>query len=258
MRVADAMTKEPFVVDPTTPLAECRQLLADCRIRHLPVVEDGHLRGLVHATRAFGPHEPGATAADVAAGVHVRARPDEALYDVLGRCAASLEDVCVVVDETDRVLGILTDRDIVRLAADLLDEAVLVDAIASTTLRTLGPQQTIAEALEDMHRAMARHVLVTDEEALAGLLTKLDLVAAPDPEAPLGAQLDSDGPEVVSWGTPVAEAARRMGQRGLDAVVVVADADGPGSRVAEGLVTVTDLLRALRLAPALIATARRP
>ena len=41
MLVRDCMTYHPIMVAPTMPLSEAQQLMADNRIRHLPVVEDG-------------------------------------------------------------------------------------------------------------------------------------------------------------------------------------------------------------------------
>lgn len=45
--VADIMTAPVAVCRPDTPLDECRLVMTSKRIRHLPVVEDGRLRGIV-------------------------------------------------------------------------------------------------------------------------------------------------------------------------------------------------------------------
>ncbi len=45
--VADIMTADVYVVRPENTCEECMALFTNKRIRHLPVVEDGQLRGLV-------------------------------------------------------------------------------------------------------------------------------------------------------------------------------------------------------------------
>jgi CBS domain-containing protein len=45
--VRDHMTKDVFTVSPEMTIEECMSLMTDKRIRHLPVVKDGSLIGLV-------------------------------------------------------------------------------------------------------------------------------------------------------------------------------------------------------------------
>jgi signal-transduction protein with cAMP-binding, CBS, and nucleotidyltransferase domain len=46
-RVSEIMTPDPMVVSPLDTVANCMQLMTDNRFRHLPVVEDGDLVGLI-------------------------------------------------------------------------------------------------------------------------------------------------------------------------------------------------------------------
>ena len=45
--VADIMTTEVVTVGPTTTVTECMELMTERRIRHLPVVDEGRLVGIV-------------------------------------------------------------------------------------------------------------------------------------------------------------------------------------------------------------------
>lgn len=45
--VAEIMTADPVTVTPDSTVGECMQLMTDNRFRHLPVMEDGALVGLV-------------------------------------------------------------------------------------------------------------------------------------------------------------------------------------------------------------------
>jgi acetoin utilization protein AcuB len=47
MRVRDLMTAKPITVAPGTPMLEARQRMVEERIRHLVVVEDGRVAGIV-------------------------------------------------------------------------------------------------------------------------------------------------------------------------------------------------------------------
>jgi acetoin utilization protein AcuB len=47
MRVRDLMTPGPITVDPATPMLDARQRMADARIRHLVVVEDARVVGII-------------------------------------------------------------------------------------------------------------------------------------------------------------------------------------------------------------------
>ncbi|MGH8111952.1 MAG: CBS domain-containing protein [Rhodanobacteraceae bacterium] len=45
--VSDIMSPAPTTVSPTTTVDECMRLCTDLRVRHLPVIEDGRLVGIV-------------------------------------------------------------------------------------------------------------------------------------------------------------------------------------------------------------------
>ena len=47
MAVGDIMTRDLVTVTPEASLSECMQVMTDRRIRHLPVLEEGALRGIV-------------------------------------------------------------------------------------------------------------------------------------------------------------------------------------------------------------------
>jgi CBS domain-containing protein len=46
-RVSEIMTADPMVVGPLDTVSNCMQLMTDNRFRHLPVVDDGDLVGLI-------------------------------------------------------------------------------------------------------------------------------------------------------------------------------------------------------------------
>ncbi|MGI9585210.1 MAG: CBS domain-containing protein [Acidimicrobiia bacterium] len=46
-RVSEIMTSDPYTVSSSATVAECMQLMTDRRIRHLPVVDDDSLTGII-------------------------------------------------------------------------------------------------------------------------------------------------------------------------------------------------------------------
>jgi CBS domain-containing protein len=87
------------------------------------------------------------------------------------------EDVgSVPVLENGRLIGTLTDRDIVlRVVADRRDpQSTKVIEVASSDLVTIDPQQNLDEALRMMATHQIRRLPVVEEGALVGILAQAD------------------------------------------------------------------------------------
>src|SRR2546421_10506657 len=85
--------------------------------------------------------------------------------------------------EGDRLIGTVTDRDIVvKVIADGKDpQSVSVREIASTDLVTVDPQQDLDEALRLMARHQVRRVPVVEEDGrLVGVLAQADVAQEAD------------------------------------------------------------------------------
>ena len=89
------------------------------------------------------------------------------------------EDVGIApIVEGDRLVGVLTDRDIaVRVVAEGRDpEQVKVTEVASRDVVTLDPQQDLDEALRLMARHQVRRLPVVEEDGrLVGVLAQADV-----------------------------------------------------------------------------------
>jgi CBS domain-containing protein len=94
------------------------------------------------------------------------------------------EDVGLApVVEGDRLVGTLTDRDIVvRVVAEGKNpEEVSVREVASTDLVTVDPQQDLAEALRLMASNQIRRLPVVEEDGrLVGVLAQADVAREAD------------------------------------------------------------------------------
>jgi CBS domain-containing protein len=94
------------------------------------------------------------------------------------------EDVGIApIVEGDRLVGVLTDRDIaVRVVAEGRDpEQVKVTEVASRDLVTLDPQQDLDEALRLMAQHQVRRLPVVEEDGrLVGVVAQADVAQQAD------------------------------------------------------------------------------
>jgi CBS domain-containing protein len=86
----------------------------------------------------------------------------------------------VVVKEGDRLAGILTERDIVRVIADYGKSALDLPAehVMTRTIRTASPRTTVEEAMGMMTTGRFRHLPVLDHGELVGIISIGDVVKA--------------------------------------------------------------------------------
>jgi CBS domain-containing protein len=94
----------------------------------------------------------------------------------------------VVVAEDDRLIGLVTDRDIVvRAVAEGLDpRSTTVGAVASRDIVAVRPDDNAQDAALLMREQAVRRVLVVDEQGLLGIVSIGDLASDIDPDSVLG------------------------------------------------------------------------
>src|SRR6266480_4382385 len=94
----------------------------------------------------------------------------------------------VVVVENERLIGVVTDRDVVvrAVAAGLAPDTTTLGAVVSKDLVTVRPDDTVLDVARLMRDRAVRRVLVQDEQGLAGIVSIGDLAVDLDPESVLG------------------------------------------------------------------------
>ena len=87
-----------------------------------------------------------------------------------------------VCDDTGRLRGILTDRDIVTrcVAADMAPEDTKIREIMSRGISTCAPQDEVAAALRTMGQGQLRRLPVVEEGRLVGMVSLADLARRGD------------------------------------------------------------------------------
>ena len=208
-RVATVMTAVPATVRTTDSLASATRLMAERRIKRVPVVDEaGQLAGILSRSdvlRAVGetfPRElaeaaerPGATTiGELMRGEAPTVPLDAGLPALLDAVASTRLNRAVVVDGEQRVVGVVSDADVIRSVDPAADRGVIgalmrgagrpttgkltaVD-LARPSL-TLGPETTIAEAARQMTEGGHKLLCVVDVDGrLLGIVDRADLLHA--------------------------------------------------------------------------------
>jgi CBS domain-containing protein len=148
---------------------------------------------------------------------------------------------CVVVVEDDAVVGILTEKDVLRgVAAESRDptRSKVAEKMSSPVVST-GPDVHVLEASEIMRSKGIKRLVVGDGRRLFGLVTQTDITRGLTSLWPSKDVVDIMSRDVVTVdvSVTVAQAARLMTARNISCVVVTNRGD------AVGIVTEKDILK---------------
>lgn len=128
---------------------------------------------------------------------------------------------------------------------DVIDDDPLVITFMTRNVVALDAGADVGAALREMARHGVRHLVVLTGVQADGVVTEASVVRAiadDRADTPVG-RLRTALPRLATSARR-SDAARRMVDHRVDAVLVVADPDSSGSAVV-GIVTATDLLRSL-------------
>jgi acetoin utilization protein AcuB len=177
--VRDYMTPLPHVIEADQPLAQAERRMRQLGVRHLPVVEQGDLVGVLSA-RDLGRAARGALDPETAPVEEAMTAepyvvdPDVPLATVAQQMAAQRVGSAVVV-EGDEVVGLFTSTDALVLLSDLLIGffAPRLDALAPSEVaeRLRGEQAVLRELLGRVDETIRR--VEAGEEAVDQELTYL-------------------------------------------------------------------------------------
>ena len=249
MIVADFMTPDPVTVGPSDSLETALSAMDEYGIRHLPVVDEGHLEGVLNhrdlvgmaGWGLLGPDEEDDTrprwVEQVMKTDVVTVSPDDqvvaAAVEVTSRGVG-----CLPVIEDGKLLGIVSEMDLVRLVSrsEAPDGTVLT--IGAPRAIAVAPGATLAQLDELMTAKNVRHLPVERNAELIGLVADRDLRRA------LGAGLGPDaaadafmttGVVTIPADTTIKDAAATMFDRRVGALVIRCDEGF-------GIITTTDLV----------------
>ena len=124
MLVRGRMTRDVVTVEPSTRIADALDLARSHKIRHLPVLDDGRLAGVVTARDlrlALGAEgaRADATVADVMTAPAITT-PSDTPVETAAQLLIRKRIGCLPVVEDDRLVGILTESDLLRAFVELM------------------------------------------------------------------------------------------------------------------------------------------
>jgi CBS domain-containing protein len=136
MIVREIMTPEPYAVSATSSVRHALRMLAEADVRHLPVVEDGSLVGIVsdRDLRSFGTIGPDAfeqpeaarralaqPVTEIMSSSVVTVNPESDVAEVIDLMIEhKIGAVPVVEADSTRLVGIVSYVDALRAARDLV------------------------------------------------------------------------------------------------------------------------------------------
>jgi acetoin utilization protein AcuB len=123
--VRDCMTPAPETVRAGLPIAEAHRMMRARGVRHLPVLEGGKLVGIVsqrdlYLIESLKGVDPEEVAVEEAMSPNVWSIPPETPLAEAAQHMADHKDGCAVVADGDRLLGVFTTTDAMRVLAEVL------------------------------------------------------------------------------------------------------------------------------------------
>ncbi len=106
------------------------------------------------------------------------ARPETTLSQIAGQLAEKSIGAIVIVDERDEVIGIVSERDVVRACATNGAEALTRPAseVMTRNVVSCSEDRTVEQLMETMTKGRFRHVPVVENGKLVGIISIGDVV----------------------------------------------------------------------------------
>jgi acetoin utilization protein AcuB len=150
MKTSQAMTRDVVVVSPAVGVRAARRLMERMNIRHLPVVDDGKLIGIVsdRDLLKYGPDEPG-TCGQVMTSPPITCAPDTPVSQLATMMLEHKIDSIPVV-QNGRLTGLVTSSDLLEL---LVERGPAQALRFDFRLHIWPSDETLEELLRDRVRA---------------------------------------------------------------------------------------------------------
>jgi CBS domain-containing protein len=249
MKIVEIMSPDPITVDASDALVQALSTLEELDIRHLPVLRDGRVvgvisdRDLLESTGWMWDEKRGkapVAVQDILQPEPMIVGPDEPVATLAARLV-EWGVGCAPVVESGSLLGIATEIDVLRSfsASPPESPSPRIETRMATDVVSLDVTANAAEALTLMRDRAIRHLPIVDGLRVVGLVSDRDVRAV------LGRALPGTTPvrefmstdvQTISPDDDLTEAARLMSRLKIGCLPVVDRED------LVGMITVTDLL----------------
>ncbi|HEX6882847.1 MAG TPA: CBS domain-containing protein [Planctomycetota bacterium] len=258
LKVGSILSRELVTVAPECPVERAQWLMRERKLRHLPVVEDGRLVGMLSERDLLERPRPAPRPGKAAERtVEVRDRmgvsletvqADESVPQAARRLFERRVGSLPVIAE-GRLVGVVSESDCLRLYVRVCRMAGRdakvdppLERCMSRDVLTATPTTSVLEAFELCRSKGIRHLPVVFEGWLVGIVSDRDLlpvVGRGEGARRVEDVMSKDFVAVTGGTTPLSEAAACMLRDGFHALPVVE------SGALRGIVTSADVLHAL-------------
>lgn len=249
-RIGQIVSRHVVTVAPETALTEAIALMARARISCLVVAEKKRPvgifteRDLVRAV-ARRAQLGNLTVSALMTSPVVTIHKEVSLYEAYGIMLSNKIRHHVVVDSTDKIMGVMSQSDLINvLGLEYFVEMRLIEQIMTTNVMTVPLHLPLSQVITRMAAAIISCVVVVDGQIPVGILTERDAVrliaTGGDPATVQIGSLMSKPVLSVRLGTTLHKTALLMRQEKIRHIVVV-DENG----ALAGIITQTDIVKGL-------------
>uniref|UniRef100_A0A7C2S8V0 CBS domain-containing protein n=1 Tax=Archaeoglobus fulgidus TaxID=2234 RepID=A0A7C2S8V0_ARCFL len=193
----DIATKDVFTLPPTSTIMNALKMMLKRNFRRIPIADAGtrRLEGIISATDFVNIFGGGPKSGLIKGryGGNLSAAVNEVVETIMERNVVTVEDAdsledaveimfekrvggCPVVNRDDVVVGIITERDILKY----LGQNRTIDGVASeymtSSVVTLKPKDTIEKAMRTMIEKKLRRIPVIEDGILVGMITVREIL----------------------------------------------------------------------------------
>jgi len=184
--VSSIVATRVLTVPDKAPLTTVQRVMAENGLRHIVVVRDGAIAGYVSARDIFGERllvEDVETRRKLSAKAvkEVMKSPPVTLYPqaTLADAARTMAEKnigFVVLTEGDRLVGVVSERDVVKALASGTPLNTPLEKIATKRVITIEPEKSVVEAADLMAENKIRHLVIAERGRAVGVVSLRDLV----------------------------------------------------------------------------------
>ncbi len=180
--IAEVMSSPVETISPNLPVLEAGRIMEDRHIKRLPVLEKKRLVGIITQTELTRMLTSSAMWRNVVeimtwdvAGIQCKASVAEAAEVMTSRHIS-----CIVTLEDDEVVGVLTERDLLKRVVGLQKDPADVKAeeVMSSPVICVPPDCPVFTASRIMENIDVRRLVVTENKQLCGIVTQTDVFRA--------------------------------------------------------------------------------
>jgi acetyl-CoA synthetase len=184
--VSSIMVTQVLTVPDKAPLTTVQRVMAENGLRHIVVVRDGVIAGYVSARDIFGEkllvedvetRKKLSTKAvkEVMKSPPVTLYPQATLAEAV-RIMAEKNIGFVVLMDGDKLVGVVSERDVVKALASGMPLNTPLEKIATKRVITIEPDKSVVEAADLMAENKIRHLVIVERSRVVGVISLRDLI----------------------------------------------------------------------------------